>query len=68
MREYIQRGYMRIADIMPILGDIRIAYIPKLGEMFAATNLSGLSCADEKNEVLLNELRVEGNDSTRSND
>lgn len=30
MREYIQKGYMRIADIMPILGDIRIAYIPKL--------------------------------------
>jgi hypothetical protein len=33
MREYIQKGYMRITDIMPILGDIRIAYIPKLYEI-----------------------------------
>ncbi len=33
MRENIQKGYMRIADIMPILDYMRIADIPKLSEM-----------------------------------
>ncbi|MCK4735754.1 MAG: hypothetical protein KAT65_25090, partial [Methanophagales archaeon] len=30
MSEYIQKGYIRIADIMPILDDMRIADIPTL--------------------------------------
>ena len=30
MSEYIQKGYIRIADIIPILGDMRIADIPAL--------------------------------------
>jgi SepF-like predicted cell division protein (DUF552 family) len=33
MSEYIQKGYIRIADIMPILDDMRIADIPKLYAM-----------------------------------
>ncbi len=33
MRENIQKGYIRIADIMPILDDMRIADIPTLGEI-----------------------------------
>ena len=33
MSEYIQMGYIRIADIMPILGDMRIADIPTLAEI-----------------------------------
>jgi hypothetical protein len=36
MSEYIQKGYIRIADIMPILDDMRIADIPKLGEIHSA--------------------------------
>ena len=32
MSEYIQKGYIRIADIMPILDDMRIADIPTLYE------------------------------------
>ncbi|MCK4731617.1 MAG: hypothetical protein KAT65_04080 [Methanophagales archaeon] len=30
MSEYIQKGYIRIADIIPILDDMHIADIPKL--------------------------------------
>ena len=33
MSEYIQKGYIRTADIMPILDDMRIADIPKLYEI-----------------------------------
>ena len=33
MRENIQKGYIRIADITPIQDDIRIADIPKLYEI-----------------------------------
>jgi hypothetical protein len=33
MSEYIQKGYIRIADIMPILDDMRITDIPKLYAM-----------------------------------
>ena len=33
MSENIQKGYIRIADIMPFQDDMRIADIPKLGEI-----------------------------------
>jgi len=33
MSEYIQKGYIRNADIMPIQDDMRIADIPKLSEI-----------------------------------
>jgi len=32
MSEYIQKGYIHIADIIPIWDDIRIADIPTLSE------------------------------------
>jgi len=34
MSEYIQKGYIRIADIIPILDDMRIADIPTLCEIY----------------------------------
>ena len=33
MSEYIQKGYIRNADIIPIQDDMRIADIPKLGDI-----------------------------------
>ena len=33
MSEYIQKGYIRIADIIPIQDDMRIADIPELSEI-----------------------------------
>ena len=33
MSEYVQKGYIRIADIIPILDDMRIADIPKLSKI-----------------------------------
>ncbi len=33
MSEYIQKGYIRNADIIPIQDDMRIADIPELAEM-----------------------------------
>jgi len=36
MSEYIRKGYIRIADIMLILDDMRIADIPKLDEMLTS--------------------------------
>jgi len=33
MSEYTQKGYIRIAAIMPILDDMRIADIPTLSEI-----------------------------------
>ena len=41
MSEYIQKGYIRIADIIPILDDMRIADIPKLCEINQARIYSG---------------------------
>ena len=35
MSEYIQKGYIRNADIIPIQDDMRIADIPELGETAA---------------------------------
>jgi hypothetical protein len=37
MSEYIQKGYIRIADIIPIWDDIRIADIPTLSEIHLET-------------------------------
>lgn len=33
MSEYIQKGYIRIVDIIPILDDMLIADVPKLSEI-----------------------------------
>ena len=33
MSEYIQKGYIRNADIIPIQDDMRIADIPELSEI-----------------------------------
>ncbi len=43
MSEYIQKGYIRIVDIIPIWDGIRIADIPTLSEIHLETFLKYLT-------------------------